>query len=159
MSQKESDSGKRLLKGLGIVAIVAAAAVVCIFTFGAGAAVIGVGLAAATTAGALAGGAAAVVGAAGVIGTSVAIAAGAVGVSIAVQQTVYQTKQEFNSDEALSVNGREDEIPDGYEREETEESRKLTNDINVRYIITDGSKNTPDAVIVPDYQVNQPYYN
>jgi hypothetical protein len=31
--------------------------------------------------------------------------------------------------------------------------------LDQRYIIKDPSKNTASAVIVPDYQVNSPYYN
>ena len=38
-------------------------------------------------------------------------------------------------------------------------SRLTKNDINTRYIIKDPSKNVSEAIIVPDYQVNQPYYN
>ena len=57
------------------------------------------------------------------------------------------------------VLGRDTEIPEGMERKEEEESRYLTNEFIDRIIIKDPTHNVAEAAIVPDYQVNQPYYN
>lgn len=71
----------------------------------------------------------------------------------------HKNKQRLNQTNAKAVKGRYDPIPKDYHREEQESSRQLTHFLSDRYIITDDTKNEAGALIVPDYQVNQPYYN
>ena len=155
--KKPTDSGKVFLKVLAATAIVVAAAAIVIFTCGAGAAVIGAGLAitasAAASAGAIAVGTAA---------TALAITAGvgvvAGGVATLTHWLVLRPKRD-SWKEAMPLYGRNVEIPDGCERKDLDDSRILTNDLYNRIIITDPKQNVDEAIIVPDYQINQPYYN
>ena len=158
---KQSKSGiwKKIGIATAVVAVIAAAVVVTVFTCGAGGAVIGAGLAAAFTSGALGAGAAAVAGAATAIGISAGAAIAVSATAFGIQAAALKARQNRNKGAAQAVNGRNDEIPKGYEREELESSRRLTTDLYERYIIKDSTKNSPSALIVPDYQVNQPYYN
>ena len=155
LDKKPISTGKKLLIALGVVAVLAAAAVATVFTCGAAAAAIGVGLAVSlsTTIGA----------SAITVGAAIGIAAGAAltvsAVAIGAQSVAMKARQNRNKRAAKAVKGRNEDIPDGYERKETEESRKLIHDLGARYIVKDPTKNSPDAIIVPDYQVNQPYYN
>ena len=155
LKQKKTGVGKKILKAAAVVAVLAAAVVATVFTCGAGAVVLGAAIATSVS----------VLGATGVAGIVVAtsIAAGA---AIAVSATAFgaqhvalKVRQKRNKGAAQAIKGRNEEIPNGYEREEKEGSRKLTNELYERYIIKDPSKNSPDAMIVPDYQVNQSYYN
>ena len=158
LDKKPLSTGKKLLVALGVVAVLAVAAVVTVFTCGVGGVAIGAGLAAAVTTGLAAGGAA--VGAA--IGTIGIVAGAALGVSataIGIHAGAMRARQNRNKRAAKAVKGRNEAIPDGYVRNETDDSRKLTHDIGSRFIIKDSTKNSPDAIIMPDYQVNQPYYN
>ena len=158
---KQSKSGvwKKIGIATAVVAVIAAAVVVTVFTCGAGGAVIGAGLAAAFASGALGAGAAAVAGAATAIGISAGAAIAVSATAFGIQAAALKARQNRNKGAAQAVNGRNDEIPKGYEREELESSRRLTTDLYERYIIKDSTKNSPSALIVPDYQVNQPYYN
>ena len=154
VDKKAIGTGKKLLKVLGVVAILAVAAVATVFTCGVGGAVIGAGLA-----GALAAGGATVAGALGVIGIS-ALGATAVGATIVgISDGKKIARQNRNKTVAKAIKGRHEPIPEGYERKENSESRILTQDLAERYIITEPAKNSSEAVIIPDYQVNQPYYN
>ena len=158
IEEKKENFWKKLAIGIGVALAVVAAVVATVFTCGAAGAVIGAGLAVGLSAGLAAGGAA--VGASiGGIAIAGAVIAGATAVSVGIEASVLKFRQARNKAEALAVDGRNDPIPEGYERKEKEESRQLTNNINERYIIKDPSKNNPDCIIVPDYQVNQPYYN
>lgn len=147
-------TGKKILKAIGVVAILAAAAVVTVFTCGAGAVAIGAGLAA--MAGAGAGLVGASIGTIATVAGGVAIAASA---GIGANTIIQRNRQERIKGEVMELKGRAEKIPEGYERKEHDNSRNLTHDLIQRYIIKDPSKNTPEAIIVPDYQVNQPYYN
>ena len=149
----------KMLKAFKVVVILAAATVATIFTCGAAGAIVGPGLAAAATTGALAAGGSAVAGALGTIGIVSGVAVGVAATAISAQTVALKARQKRNQSKAQAVKGRNEEIPKGYKRVEQEESRKLLQDLSERYIIKDPSKNNPDAIIVPDYQVNQPYYN
>jgi hypothetical protein len=159
LKQKKTGVWKKILIATAVVAVLAAAAVATVFTCGAAGVAIGAGLAAATVSGALAGGGALVAGAIGTIGIVAGSAIGVAAVAAGVEAGVAKARQNRNRRAAQAVKGRNEEIPKGYEREEKSDSRKLIQDISERYIIKDGTKNSPDAIIVPDYQVNQPYYN
>ena len=150
----KTKTGVKVLKVLGVVAILAAAVVATIFTCGAAGVAIGAGIAAmATAGGALVASSIATVG-------IVAGAAITTGVTVVgIQHASMKARQKRNKGVAKAIKGRSEEIPLGYERKETEESRKLIQDLEERYIIKDPSKNNPEAIIVPDYQVNEPYYN
>lgn len=159
LKQKETGVWKKILIATAVVAVLAAAAVATVFTCGAAGVAIGAGLAAATVSGTLAGGGALVAGAIGTIGIVAGSAIGVAAVAAGVEAGVAKARQNRNRRAAQAVKGRNEEIPKGYEREEKSDSRKLIHDLSERYIIKDGTKNSPDAIIVPDYQVNQPYYN
>lgn len=144
------------------VVILAAAVVATVFTCGAAGVALGAGLAVAIAeGGALLGAATAVagisVGGAIAIGAGAGVVAGAI--AVGAEAGYKKARQAINKEEAKAVKGRNEEIPEGYERKEKEESRRISRNLQERYIITDGSKNTAEAIIVPDYQVNQPYYN
>lgn len=151
---------KKWLKALGIAVVIMAAVVATVFTCGAAGAAIGTGvaIAAAASAAAAAGGAAITAASTALIVTA-SVLAGAVAVGGITESISLKVRQNRNKEEAKAVRGRDEEIPEGYERKEKEASRQITHDLAERYIIKDGSKNTAEAIIVPDYQVNQPYYN
>ena len=155
LKAKKTGVGKKILKAVGVIAVLAAAVVATVFTFGAAGVALGVGIAASVS----------VLGVTGIMGVAVAtgIAAGATMIAAAaaggINHGILKYRQKRNKRSAQLVKGRNDEIPEGYERQEKEESRLLTHELDERYIIKDVSKNSPDAIIVPDYQVNQPYYN
>ena len=145
---------KKFLKAVGVIAVLAAAAVATVFTCGAGGVVIGAGLAAAFGAGAAA--ASAAITTIGVVaGATLTVTATALG----TQAIALKARQKRNQSKAQAIKGRNEQIPKGYKRIEQEHSRKLIQELSERYIIKDSTKNSPSAVIVPDYQVNQPYYN
>ena len=156
--KEKTGSGKLALKIVGVVAVLAAVAVVTVFTCGAGAAIAGAGLAAATTSGALAGGTAALAGAASALfwGTVGTMAAG--GVTGLIHWGVKASNRAKNV-KPITLYGKSTPIPEGYERKEEDDSRQLTQNFYNRIIIKDPENNVDEAVIVPDYQVNQPYYN
>lgn len=161
LKPKESGILKKILTAVAVVVVIAVAVVATVFTCGAGGAIMGP--AAATGIGALT---AAATAGAGAVGASIGVigltAAAVTTVSIAAigaQAIALHIRQNRNKGKAQALKGRYEEIPKGYERVELDESRLLTHGIASRYIIKDSSKNTPEAVIVPDYQVNQSYYN
>ena len=154
-SLKAKDTGgwSKFLTAVSVVAVLAAATVATVFTAGAAGVFMGAGLAA-TISGSVTVGT--------VLNVTAAIAGASVivsGVTIGAQTHILKARQRRNDKEAKAVKGRNDEIPKGYKREEQKESRQLLQNIEERYIIKDVTKNSPDAIIVPDYQVNQPYYN
>ena len=151
LKQKEIKLWKKLAIAAAVVVVLAAAAVATVFTCGAAAAVIGAGLAIATTSGMLT--------AIGTIGIVAGVTLATVATAASVEAAVVKARQARNKRAAKAVKGRDEEIPKGYERKENDDSRKLKHDLLDRYIVKDSSKNSPSAIIVPDYQVNQPYYN
>lgn len=58
-----------------------------------------------------------------------------------------------------TLNGRYTEIPNGYKREEKEESRKIGGNFIDRIIIKDENYNDIKALLCPDYEINQEYFN
>jgi lipoprotein-anchoring transpeptidase ErfK/SrfK len=143
------------LKALAVAVVIMAAVVATVFTCGAAGAAIGTGvaIAAAASAAAAAGGAAIAAASTALIVTA-SVLAGAVVVGSVTESIALKVRQDRNKEEAKAVRGRDEEIPEGYERKEKEESRQITHDLAERYIIKDSSKNTAEAIIVPDYQVN-----
>ena len=146
---------KEIGKAIAIVAVLTALVVASIFTCGAAA--VATGAAVAASAGALiSAGAATAITTTAIVGASVAGVAAVTASIPAMRQTYLQNR---NKEEAQQVKGRNEPVPEGYERKEKEDSRQLIETLEDRYIITDPTKNTASAIIVPDYQVNQPYYN
>ena len=166
IEEKPTEMWKRIGIGIAIVVAIAAAVVASIFTFGAAGVAVGAGLAATgiftvtgTAVGVTVGLTAAATTALTVTGLTAAGLAAAVVVGETVNAGVKKIRQIRNEEPAKECKGRNDEIPKGYERKEKDESRKITHDLTERYIIRDPDYNFPEAVIVPDYQVNSPYYN
>lgn len=159
LKRKETGFFKKFLTALAVTVILAAAVVATVFTCGVGGVVIGAGLAAASAAGALAAGGAAVAGVLGTLGIVAGSAVAVAATTFGAQAIALKARQKRNQRAAQAVLGRNEEIPSGYERKEREESRLLLQDLAERYIIKDDTKNSPDAIVVPDYQVNQAYYN
>lgn len=160
---------KGIAAGVGVVAIAAA----CVFTAGAGAAVLaGASLSGAITAGSIAiGGILVAAGATatglgatlGIAGASAVIAAGAglaAGATLAtlgaIQEVRYGTNRLFSK---KKLDGRNTKCPKGYKIVENDESRKLTQTFKDRLIIKDSSKVKVQAILCPDYEVNPAYYN
>ena len=147
LDKKPTSFWKKFLTASAVALVLAAAVVASFFTCGAAAVALGVTLAVTMPT------FLAVVG--GVTAATIVASAYIAG----AQELSLMARQKRHKREAQAVKGRNDEIPEGYERNEQKTSRCLTHDLASRYIIKDGSKNTPSAIIVPDYQTNQPYYN
>ena len=146
LKAKSTGFWSKLGTALASVAVLAAAAVATVVTCGAASTLIGPAIA--------------IVGAINTIGVVAGASAIGVAATVATQAAVLKLRQNRNQDKAAkATHGRHESIPGGYSRKEQDDSRKLVQDVLNRYIITDLTKNSPDAIIVPDYQVNQPYYN
>lgn len=93
------------------------------------------------------------------IGTAIAV--GAAGTATAVAGVVDEIIIATNRGETpkKGLQGRKKEIPSGYNRKEKEESRKLNGNFLDRIIIKDQSCNKIRALLCPDYELNQPFYN
>ena len=152
---KPSERWKLFGKIIATIIVIAAAIVVSVFTCGAGAAAGGAAIAATVTAFGFVGAAAV----AAVTGVVAAVAVAATVVIYAATEAGYAIKHSLQSNAVKEIKGRNEEIPDGYERVETEASRQVAHDLQSRYIISEPDKNKDEAFIVPDYQVNGPYYN
>lgn len=148
--KKSSGLWSKIAKIAGIAAIVAAVVVLGVVTgggaFAATAAIYGTAVTATAT------------------GILCAAAAVAVGTAAAVVTTVIATVQEVRQaalriGEKKRLNGRETKAPKGYKIVETDDSRMLTHSYRDRIIIKDPTKNKVQAIICPDYTINQPYYN
>lgn len=112
----------------------------------AGAAVISAGAAIATSL--------AIIGVAtGVVATSVAVSMASAGVA---QEVRYALSRAHSK---VELKGKNTEIPSGYYRKETDDSRKLSQDFLERIIIKDQNANLNCGILCPDYELNQPYYN
>ena len=155
LDKKPVSTGKKLLIALGVVAVLAAAAVATVFTCGAAGVVIGGALAAVSLTASVGAG----ITVAGAIGIAAGAALAVSATAIGIDSAVLKARQKRDQGKAQAVKGRNEKIPDGYVRKERDGSRELISDISDRYIIKDPTKNSPDAVIVPDYQVNRPYYD
>ena len=90
-----------------------------------------------------------------------AIAVGAAGTVTAVAGVVDEIVIATNRGDApkKGLQGRKKEIPSGYNRKEKEESRKLNGDFLDRIIIKDQGRNKIRALLCPDYELNQAFYN
>lgn len=131
---KLKKTGKVALIALGAFALVGATIVTC---GAAGIAIANIGAILGTTA---------FVGGAAIVATS-AIE----GMSHGINTFTGKNKKELK--------GRNSIIPKGYEAKETSTSRTLAQDFLYRFIPKDASKNSVQAILCPDYEVNQPYYN
>ena len=174
--KKKSGLFKSILTGVAIAAAVVAVAAATLFTCGATGAILGAGAATGgVVGGAVTAGAAAIGTVCGTIGAAVGlgsigvaatagIIAGAtiVGTAVtmatlgAIQEVRYGTQRLFAT---KKLDGRNTKCPSGYKIVETDESRKLTQDFFERIIIKDPSKVKVQAILCPDYEVNQGYYN
>lgn len=87
-----------------------------------------------------------------------ALAAVAIGGSIAasIQEGLFAGERALN---AYSINGRKTQIPHGYKRVEQKSSRIIGGSFKDRMIIKDYTQNEIEAILCPDYTVNQPLYN
>lgn len=89
--------------------------------------------------------------------TTVAVGTAAtIGVLGAIQEVRYSVGRIFAK---KKLDGRNTQCPSGYKIVETDESRKLTQDFIDRIIIKDPSKVKVQAILCPDYEINQGYYN
>ena len=153
--KSKTEAWKQFGKIVAIVAVLAAAVVASIFTCGAAGITIGAGLAAAL----VTAGTSASVALTAAVGIAAASAVVVAGVAAATQASIHKYRQNKNRGAVKEIKGRNEKIPEGYERKEKDESRQLLHNITDRYIITDPIRNVAEAIVVPDYQVNQPYYN
>ena len=176
--KKSSSLFGGILKGMAIAVGVVALAAATVFTAGAaGALAAGATIAGAASAGvsslAMAAGIGGVVvgaaavetmSAAALVGIGTATVAGAAAVTTGavmalaggVQETRYAIGRLFAK---KKLDGRNTKAPSGYKIVETEDSRKLDQDFYNRFIPKDPSKVKVQAIICPDYSVNQAYFN
>lgn len=173
--KKSSSLWGSILKGVAIGVGIVALAAATVFTCGAaGAIAAGATLAAAATAGATTVAAAAGVvagtiatitgisaataaaGAALIVGTVAVGTAATIATLGAIQEVRYAVGRTFAK---KKLEGRNTRCPSGYKIVETNNSRKLTQDFYERIIIKDPSKVKVQAILCPDYEVNQAYYN
>lgn len=171
--KKKSSS---LWSKIGSIALITAAVVgvaaACVFTAGAAGAAVGAaavaGSVTSATSAALTAGVATlgsvlgVTGTAATLGATAAIVVGA-GVTAAALTATYATAQTavygVQSWQKKKLDGRNTKVPSGYKLVEVDESRQLKHDFIDRIIIKDSTKNKVQAIICPDYELNQPYYN
>ena len=174
--KKKSGLFKSILTGVAIAAAVVVVAAATVFTCGAAGAALAAGAATSgVIGGAVTAGAAAIGTVCGTIGAAVGlgsigvaatagIIAGATIVGTAVTMATLGVIQEvrYGAQRLFAtkkLDGRNTKCPSGYKIVETDESRKLTQDFFERIIIKDPSKVKVQAILCPDYEVNQGYYN
>lgn len=148
LEKKGSGFWSVLGKVVTAVAIVAAVAVATVVTAGAAAVAAGVVVAstvvsAATTV--------AVIGGAAIVAT--AVTGAVIGATVEAVDAVRRTLA------VKKLEGRNTTIPHGYKREEQDASRKLSTQFRDRVIIMSPRKNAVRAILCPDYEVDQPYFN
>ena len=166
--KKHSGLFSSILKGVVIGVAVVGLAAATVFTAGA----VGAAVAGASLAGAVSAGAGAVVSAAAAVGATVGLAGAAASVAVstavpvatALVMTSIAVAQEirygFNRVFATKkLDGRNTTCPSGYKIVEDDESRTITHTFNDRIIIKDSSKNKVQAILCPDFEVNQAYFN
>lgn len=156
--KKKSAMWKQIGTAIGIAVAVVAAVAATVVTCGAGGAVFG---SLAVALGAAASGTAAAVTTIGIgVGIATGIAVGGtavVGVTMASISEAYYSAKRIG--EAKIYNGWDTKIPDGYEIEELSNSRKLTHSFKDRLIIKSPKHNKTGAILCPEFDVNQAYYN
>lgn len=135
-------------KIMAAVAIIAVIAVATVVTCGAAAVAAGVATAVAATS----------------LATTTAIIAGATVAAVAVAGAVTGAIVEgavaiARTLATKKLEGRNTKIPSNYKREEHADSRKLSDDFKDRVIIIDPKYNKTGAILCPDYEVNQGFYN
>lgn len=94
-----------------------------------------------------------VLGAAALAGTTAGIISATIGITDEIRYAISRAVAK------KELKGRNTNIPSGYKREEKDESRKISKDFRDRVIIKDPSKNKVQAIICPDYELNQAYFN
>lgn len=146
-SKKKSSVWKKIGTAVAITAAVAALAVATYVTGGVALAAAGI------VATAVSGSTVATIAIAGAA-TTAAVATGMAKVGL-IQEAHYA----INRIGAKSLNGRNTKVPSGYKLTETDNSRQLNGDFSDRIIIKDPDANKVQAILCPDYEVNQPYYN
>ena len=166
---KSSNLWNKIGKAALIAAIVVAAAAVTIYTMGsAGPVVSGLaGTAVGTIASTMAAGITAASATAmtattfAVLATGTAVAAAAVtAASITVAGGIQEMRYALGRATAYKkLDGRNTKCPSEYKLVETSNSRQLDGNFYDRIIIKDSSKVNVQAILCPDYEVNQPYYN
>ena len=173
--KKKSGLFKSILTGVAIAAAVVTVAAAATFFVGAAGAALATGAVSGVVGGAVTAGAAAIGTVCGTIGAAVGlgsigvaatagIIAGATIVGTAVTMATLGVIQEvrYGAQRLFAtkkLDGRNTKCPSGYKIVETDESRKLTQDFFERIIIKDPSKVKVQAILCPDYEVNQGYYN
>jgi len=151
LKPKSSGFWSTLGKGLLAAVVVGAAVATCIVTAGVGAVAIG------ATATLTSAGLTTALTTAAIVAGAIAATTGVVATAQEVANVVAQTR---NRTEAKNpYRGRNEAIPSGYKRVETDDSRKLDGTYSDRIILVDYDKCRIGAMLVPDYFVNQPYYN
>lgn len=169
ISEKETEGWKKALKITAIAVAAVAAVAACVFApyllagaYLASTAVV-TGVATTATVGTILS-AAATVGVGAVLTSSAVATTAIIGGAAIVGSGLYAagdaiaTKRNQKKNK-VTLNGRNSVIPKGYELKETDESRKLTSEFEKRFIIKDSSKNSIQAMICPDYSINQSYFN
>lgn len=173
--KKKSGLFKSILTGVAIAAAVVKVAAAATFFVRAAGAALATGAVSGVVGGAVTAGAAAIGTVCGTIGAAVGlgsigvaatagIIAGATIVGTAVTMATLGVIQEvrYGAQRLFAtkkLDGRNTKCPSGYKIVETDESRKLTQDFFERIIIKDPSKVKVQAILCPDYEVNQGYYN
>lgn len=153
--KKSSGLWSKIGKIAGVAAAIVGMAAATIFTGGVTLGLTAVGEFLGTT---LAAGSVAAISTMTVIGVAAGAAVGTVaGSLVAVSQEVGQAVKRIDAKKRL--NGKNTKAPSGYKIVETDESRRLTEEFTERAIIKDPTHNDVNAIICPDYTVNQPYYN
>lgn len=149
--KKHSSIWKQIGMITAAVLAIAAIAVASVFTFGAAGIVAGVtvpvlfgSLTAAGTLTAIIAG--------GVVAATVVTAVVVGG----IQEAVYASNR---TSAKKRYNGWETEVPEGYEIKEEKESRILDNDFRKRLIVKDKDANEVAALLCPEFDVKQAYYN
>lgn len=125
------DFGKIMIIGVGVIA----AAALTVFTMGAGAAVV----------------AAVAVIAIGALAATAATIEGIQELNVAAQIKKGRPKRR--------INGRDTEVVPGYDIVEKDDSRLLNEHFQNRIIIKDPNLNKAQAILCPDYAINQAFYN
>nr|DAU84751.1 MAG TPA: stabilization protein [Caudoviricetes sp.] len=148
LSKKSSGFWSVLGKVVTAVAVIAAVAAATVVTCGAAA--VGTGIVTATS----------VLSAATTVGIAGAVAVGATAATGAIIGAIVESTVAVKRALAVKkLNGRNTKIPSGYKRKEQDTSRKLSKDFKDRIIIMSPNKNSVNAILCPDYEVNQAYFN
>ena len=155
LKPKSSGFWKKIGMALAVTVVAAAGIIGSVFTGGAAGGIAAGGIAAMIGAGTVAVSSVLIpvaIGAAVVVGSTTLVALG--------QATVLSIQQARNSSAAARpYKGRKAPIPNGYKREEVEDSRKLDADFKQRIILLDKQDCDIKALLVPDCVVHPSKYN